>query len=405
MKKLLSFLLISVFLLSAFSTAAFAAAPQASDFVPATGYIVGGVRNVPTISQESDGVKVMFGGYYSAGADIGGAISAQKVDLNGFEVTVRLDQVHTSGDCWYAFDFLVAQRGFYTDNFNPETGNQGMINLLRPNDAHSSFTPFEGITSFSAKTAVKNDFFKFKNGDVVTLTVNRTPVGNYTYTFKKAGVADPVKIDYEFPMDELFPDGKAYFGLFASSNGSAADAFVYTITDMKNGAPLTPTDREAIENAKQNADADAVLTEVNARINTAQGTIDKAIARATACGSQEALAKANAAATKLGEAKTAVESGSYTLDNIKAICSAALDLANEANKLSKDAEKAAAAETETETETQTETATTPVTEVVTDDAQAKDGGFPVWAIALIAGGAVVIVAVVVLVVIRKKKSA
>ena len=401
MKKLLSFLLISVFLLSAFSTAAFAAAPQTSDFVPGTGYVIGSVRNVPTISQESDGVKVMFGGYYAAGADIGGAITAQKVDLNGFEVTVRLDKVHTSSDCWYAFDFLIAQRGFYTDKFNPDTGNQGMLNLIRQD--RGTFTPFEGLTSFSAKTAVTNNFFKFQNGDVVTLTVNRTPIGNYTYTFKKAGVTDPVKIDYEFPMDELFPDGKAYFGLFASSQTSAADDFIFTITDMKNGAPLTPTDREAIEAAKQNANADAVQTEVNARINTAQGTIDKAIARATACGSQEALAKANAAATKLGEAKTAVESGNYTLDNIKAICSAALELANEANKLSKDAEKAAAAETETET--QTEAATTPVTEAVTDAVQTEEGGFPVWAIALIAGGAVVIVAVVVLVVIRKKKNA
>ncbi|MBQ9086661.1 MAG: hypothetical protein IJY47_05690 [Clostridia bacterium] len=403
MKKVLSFLLITIFLLSALSTVTFAAAPQTSDFVAGTGFFVyeGSTkkdRDIPTLTQITDGVQVSHGGWYASGADYGGIISAQKVDLNGFEITVKFNNIPTySGDdCWIAFDFLAAQRGFYTDNFDVATGNKGMMNLIRY--GNGGFQAMDGLTSFSGKKTVSNDLFKFKTGDVVTLTVNRTAVGDYTYTFKKEGVADPVVIDYDYPMDELFSDGKAYFSLAASSKKSVADDFVYTITNVKNGTAMTAADRAAIEAAKRGADAAATLAEANARITSANNTVQKAITRAQACGSDEALAKANKGAAKVAEAKTTVESGTFTLDNIKELCTEATNLAKAANNLSKEAENAA---TDTESETESQAVTEAQTQA-TDTAD--EGGFPGWAIALIVGGAVVIVAVVViLVVVRKKK--
>ena len=413
MKKILAFLIVTVMLLASLPLA-ISAAPLASDFVPGSGFyvygptFVKGEKDVPTITQTSDGVTVTHGGYYWEGKDYGGIFSAQKVDLNGFEVTVRLDKVHTSDDCWFAFDFLAAQRGFYTDKFNVETGNQGMLNLIRQD--RGTFSAMDGLTSFSSKKTVTNDLFKFKAGDVVTLTVNRVDYGNYTYTFKKAGVADPVVIDYEYPMDDLFRDGKAYFSLSASSKTSVADDFIYTIVDVKNGTPMTPTERAAIDVAKFAKDSAAIIQEANGRVNNAKITVEKSVARAQATGDIDAIAKANEAAAKLTAAKTRVDSGTFSITEIRTLCTEATQLAYDANKLSAAAEKAAEDATDTDTEAQTEAKTEAETKAQTE-AQTKapvadkDGGFPGWAIALIIGGVAVVAVVVILVVVRKKKQA
>lgn len=408
MKKLLSFSMMVMLLLSTFSVASFAAKPSPIDFVAGTGFYLYDAqgqktetKDVPEITAVSDGVQVKHGGYYAGGADCGGVITGEKINLNGFKVTVRLDHVPTydNDDTWFAFDFLAAKRGFYVDNFNPEGGgNTGILNLIRPNKGTLQAM---GSDSWTQEGSFTNDVYKFATGDVVTLTVNRTALGGYTFTLEKTGISAPVDVGYEFPVDDIFPDGKAYFSLIASSKKSVADDFVYTITDMVDGTEMTEAERAAIDEAKLEQDADAKREQANGRIELAEKAVTQAKSRAEACGSDGAMTKVNEAQAKVDQAKAAVESGEYTLQQIKDLCSEVTKLVSDANTLCKAAEDAAEKQT-TEIETEkTEEQSEAESEAPSDD---KKDGFPVWAIALIAGGAVVVVAVVViLTVLRKKK--
>ena len=71
--------------------------------------------------------------------------------------------------------------------------------------------------------------FKVKTGDVLTVSAKLVD-GKYEFTY----VNGENKVSYTYEDEafaKVFADGKAHLVISASCNGSAKDAFQYTITD------------------------------------------------------------------------------------------------------------------------------------------------------------------------------
>ncbi len=401
MKKFLSFAIVAVLL----SVAAFAAMPKADDFVANNGFFVFDneagafteIRDTATVEDTAKGVKVVHGGYYSSGDNFGGVASAEAYDLNGFEVTIlfeELPEVAADTDTWIAIDFLAAQRGFFTGNFDPNNGgNNGIITLLR---WARPWTEFHGPGSWSTTyessglDATQNAMFALKAGDSLTIKINRTELNMYTYTYSKEGFED-FTVPYEFDLASILPDGKAYLVIAPSCRTSGEDAFTYYITDVKNGTPYTEEELAAIEAAKLAAENAAKREEAVKETDAAKEKAEEAMAEAEAIGDEDAIAKAQDALDAVAASYEAIEAEDW--EEARAQSDLARDYVKESGDFVKAAEKAAEGEDENN-----ETGDVAGDETKGED---DDNKFPVVPVIIVV--AVVLVAVVAVVVIKKKK--
>ena len=255
MKKFLSFALVAVMLVAAVSVIAFAEAPKADDFTANNGFFIyegkanqTDVQDPATLTDTAQGLQIVHGGYYTSGENCGGVVSTNKYDLNGFEATIYFEnapEVTTETDCWVAVDFLAAPRGFYTNNFNLEgdnPGNQGILDLIRFGkpylEIYNGIADFSQVYNSQSVDATVNEMFAIKSGTTITVKVARNENGTYQLTFAREGFEDFV-VPYEFPVQDVFPDGKAHFSVIASCEIAPEDGWTYYITDLKNGVEMT----------------------------------------------------------------------------------------------------------------------------------------------------------------------
>lgn len=406
MKKFLSLALATVAVFATASIAAYAEAPKAADFKANNGFFIyegkenkTDVQDPADLSDTDKGLKIVHGGYYSSGENCGGVVSNEKYDLNGFEATVYFEkapEVTTDTDCWVAMDFLAAPRAFYTGDFNVETGNQGMLDLIRFGKPYIEV--YEGITGFSqvynsqGVDASTNEMFSIKNDTTLTVKIARNEDGTYKMTYAREGFED-FELPYAFPMNDVFPDGKAYFSVIASCEIAPADGWTYYITDVKNGVEMSAEEIAAIAKAKEEAELAAKVEDANKEVTAAEGKATEAMEKAEAAGSDDAKAKAQEALDAIAAAKAAVEEKNF--DEAYAQSELARDYAKEANDLSKEATKGAVGENTDDPKTEN----TENTE--NNDQKVESKGNSTWIIILIA--VVVVVVIVVIVVATKKK--
>ncbi len=405
MKKFLSLALATVAVFATASIAAYAEAPKAADFKANNGFFIyegkenkTDVQDPADLSDTDKGLKIVHGGYYSSGENCGGVVSNEKYDLNGFEATVYFEkapEVTTDTDCWVAMDFLAAPRAFYTGDFNVETGNQGVEDLIRFGKPYLEI--YDGITGFSqvynsqGVDASTNEMFAIKSGTTLTVKMARNDNGSYTMTFAREGFEDFV-VPYELPMQDVFPDGKAHFSVIASCEIAPADGWTYYITDVKNGTAMTEEEIAAIAKAKEEAERAAKVEDANKEVTAAEGKATEAMEKAEAAGSDDAKAKAQEALDAIAAAKAAVEEGNF--DEAYAQSELARDCAKEANDLSKEAAKASDGEKAEDDKKDNEN-------TENNDQKVESKGNSTWIIILIA--VVVVVVIVVIVVATKKK--
>lgn len=406
MKKFLSLALATVAVFATASIAAYAEAPKAADFKANNGFFIyegkenkTDVQDPADLSDTDKGLKIVHGGYYSSGENCGGVVSNEKYDLNGFEATVYFEkapEVTTDTDCWVAMDFLAAPRAFYTGDFNVETGNQGMLDLIRFGKPYIEV--YEGITGFSqvydsqGVDASTNEMFSIKNDTTLTVKIARNEDGTYKMTYAREGFED-FELPYAFPMNDVFPDGKAYFSVIASCEIAPADGWTYYITDVKNGTEMTEEEIAAIAKAKEEAELAAKVEDANKEVTAAEGKATEAMEKAEAAGSDDAKAKAQEALDAIAAAKAAVEEKNF--DEAYAQSELARDYAKEANDLSKEATKGADGETTDNPKAENTDNTD------NNDQKVESKGNSTWIIILIA--VVVVVVIVVIVVATKKK--
>ena len=388
MKKFLSLALATVAVFATASIAAYAEAPKAADFKANNGFFIyegkenkTDVQDPADLSDTDKGLKIVHGGYYSSGENCGGVVSNEKYDLNGFEATVYFEkapEVTTDTDCWVAMDFLAAPRAFYTNNFNVETGNQGVEDLIRFGKPYLEI--YDGITGFSqvynsqGVDASINEMFSIKSGTTLTVKMARNDNGSYTMTFAREGFEDFV-VPYELPMQDVFPDGKAHFSVIASCEIAPADGWTYYITDVKNGTEMTEEEIAAIATKE---------------VTKAEEKANEAMTKAEEAGSEDAKAKAQEALDAIAAAKAALEEKNF--DEAYTQSDLARDCAKEANDLSKEATKDAAGENTDDPKTEN---------TENNDQKVESKGNSTWIIILIA--VVVVVVIVVIVVATKKK--
>lgn len=401
MKKFLSFAIVAVLL----SVAAFAAMPKADDFVANNGFFVFDneagafteTRDQATVEDTAKGVKVVHGGYYSSGDNFGGVASAEAYDLNGLEVTILfedLPDVTIDTDCWIAIDFLAAQRGFFTGNYDPANGgNNGIITLLRWGKPWTEFHgPGSWSTSYDSTSldATQNAMFALKDGDSLTVKIARTELNKYTYTYSKEGFED-FTVPYEFDLADIMPDGKAYVVIAPSCRTSGEDGFTYYITDVKNGTPYTEEELAAIEAAKLAAENAIKREEAIKETDAAKEKAEEAMAEAEAIGDEDAIAKAEDALDAVAASYEAIEAENW--EEARAQSDLARDYVKESGDFVKAAEKAAEGEGE-DNEAGDEAGDATVVDT-------KEGSFPVVPVVIVV--VVVLVAVIAVVVVKKKK--
>lgn len=408
MKKFLSIAIAAVMLVAAFSVVALAEAPKAEEFTANNGFFIfegkenkTDVQDPATLADTDKGLQIIHGGYYQSGDNCGGVVSNEMYGLDGFEATVYFEkapEVDSSTDCWVAFDFLKASRPFFTGNFNVENGgNQGILNLVRFGKPYIEF--YEGITGFSGTynsqsvDATVNAMFSITSGTTLTVKLARTETGAYEMTFAREGFED-FTIPYTFEMQDVFPDGEAYFSVIASCEVAGEDGWTYYITDIKEGTPLTEEEKTAIAEAKAAAELAEKIEAATKETGKAEEKAKEALERAEATGDAEAIAKAQDAVKAVEDSYAAIEAEDVEL--AAEMSDLARDYAKEANDLSKAAEKADDA-SDNKSEEKKDTASN----VDSADDTEESAGFPVWAIVLI----IVVVAaiVVVAVVVSKKK--
>ena len=405
MKKFLSLALATVAVLATASIAAYAEAPKAADFKANNGFFIyEGKQNKTDVQDPADlsdtdkGLKIVHGGYYSSGENCGGVVSNEKYDLNGFEATVYFEkapEVTTDTDCWVAMDFLAAPRAFYTGDFNVETGNQGMLDLIRFGKPYIEV--YEGITGFGqvynsqGVDASTNEMFSIKNDTTLTVNIASNEDGTYKMTYAREGFED-FELPYAFPMNDVFPDGKAYFSVIASCEIAPADGWTYYITDVKNGVEMSAEEIAAIAKAKEEAELAAKVEEATKEVTKAEEKATEAMAKAEEAGSEAAKAKAQEALDAIAAAKAAIEENNF--DEAYTQSDLARDCAKEANDLSKEAAKSSDSEKTEDDKKENEN-------TENNDQKVESKGNSTWIIILIA--VVVVVVIVVIVVATKKK--
>ncbi len=410
MKKFLSIALASLAVVASTAMAAYAEAPKAAEFTANNGFFIyegkgtkTDVQDPATLADTDKGLQIVHGGYYAGGDNCGGVVSTEKYDLNGFEATVYFEkapEVTSDTDCWVAIDFLAAPRAFYTNNFSLEgdnPGNQGMLDLIRFGKPYIEV--YDGVTGFSqtynsqSADATQNGIFAITSDTTLTVKVARTETGSYTMTFARDGFED-FAIPYEFPMADVFVDGKAHFSVIASCEIAPEDGWTYYITDVKNGVAMTEEEVAAIIAAKEAAALAALTEEAQKETDKAAEKANEAMEKATATGNEAAIAKAQEALDAIDASNAAIAEQNW--EEAQAQSDLARDYAKEANDLSREAEKngEVAADDKTDETAQAEN------ETETDNEVSSGGINPiVWVVIAI----VVIVVVVVIVLVSKKK--
>lgn len=410
MKKFLSIALASLAVVASTAMAAYAEAPKAAEYTANNGFFIyegkgtkTDVQDPATLADTDKGLQIVHGGYYAGGDNCGGVVSTKKYDLNGFEATVYFEkapEVTSDTDCWVAIDFLAAPRAFYTNNFSLEgdnPGNQGMLDLIRFGKPYIEV--YDGVTGFSqtynsqSADATQNGIFAITSGTTLTVKVARTETGNYTMTFARDGFED-FEIPYEFPMADVFVDGKAHFSVIASCEIAPEDGWVYYITDVKNGVAMTEEEVAAIVAAKEAAALAEQTAEAQKETDKAAEKANEAMEKATATGNEDAIAKAQEALDAIAASNAAIAEQNW--EEAQAQSDLARDYAKEANDLSREAEKNGEAAADDKTDE-----TAPAEDETKTEVEVSNGGISpiVWVIIAI----VVIVVVVVIVLVSKKK--
>ncbi len=390
------------------SSAAIVASAAAADWTPGNGaHIVANKpdaygkpgdiveENTPvTVTDGADGVVITHGGYYQTGENWAGVVSSEKYNINGLEVTVRFDtipDVVAEDDCWICFDLLSQPFMFYASDV---AKNPGFMCLARFSRGYLEV--YEGVSAFSQVYNSQSEipgFFAIKSGDVVTVKWDYVtdPVPAYTTTFKINDETFTLPYAAENLVD-CFADGKAHIALNCNLLGSQKDAFKYTILNVTDGAEKTQEEIDAVatiraekERAENEAAAEGEITAAEERVN-------KAVEAANASDVAEAIAKAEEAVVALDAAKAAREAGNY--GEIADLCDVAKDAAKDAEKLVREANRAAGIDPATgEAAENTET-----------NEAAGESGSNIGLIIAIIAIVVVIIAVVAVVVLKKKKN-
>ncbi len=409
MKKFLSIALVAVLLCASFIV--LAEAPKAEDAVVGNGFYLvtreeGSETNdrseAPspvTVVDDEKGLKVSHGGYFESSDNWGGVAINKEYDLNGLEVTVffeKVPEITETTDCWVAIDFLKAPTTFSVGNFNVEEGgNQGIEQLIIFSipcvRLYTGINEFSQAYSSEKEEADVNAMFAIESGTTLKVRVDRNEVGEYTLTYDNG--YKTWTAPYAYPLNEIFTEGKAYPVVMASCFNSGENDFVYYITDITNGEPLTAEEIAAINAAKLGAELGAKAEAATKEFEAAKAKVDEIAESAKEAG-ETAIAKAADAAAAISAAKEALDVNDF--ETVSAKVSEALDLVKETKDEIKNAAKAAEEAAKNEDKTEEKKDETPAKDAA---APAASGNSPwLWIIL-----AAVVVAVVVIIIVSSKK--
>lgn len=196
------------------------------------GYLIDDKNSPVTVTETDDGIQVSHGGYYVDGVNWGGIAYNEPVELDGFEIEIRIDKLPDTGtDTWFSVDFLQKPQLFQVgENY---ANNQGITNLIRWYGT-DPFVESYGPEGWASCANDKNAAFGLAEGDTLTVSVADKD-GKYVLT------VNGVELTSAYDLSSICPDGTAYCVISCSMIDSPADGFQYTILSM-NGEPVVTPD-------------------------------------------------------------------------------------------------------------------------------------------------------------------
>ncbi len=187
-----------------------ASAAGLEDWVNLKGILSGDGHNPAQLELTEKGLQVNFmGGQDVDDGNVSGVIFNSHVDAGNFSVEFTIDKIagfNPEVDTWISLNLLNKKAYFSTQR--PEEG-QGLVTLIRPKDEIVGFQTFQLVQAFGL------------NGDQ---ELESDPIGSYKVEFKKnsdgtySDFVNGDELDAIFDgFNNIFPDGKAYFSMGAST--------------------------------------------------------------------------------------------------------------------------------------------------------------------------------------------
>lgn len=229
------------------------------------GYLIDDKNSPVTVTETEEGIQVSHGGYYVDGINWGGIAYNEPVELDGFEIEIRIDKLPDTGtDTWFSVDFLQKPQLFQVgDNY---AKNQGITNLIRWY-GDEPFTESYGPEAWASCANDKNAAFGLAEGDILTVSV-ADKSGKYVLT------VNGVELTSAYDLSSICPDGTAYCVISCSMIDSQKDGFQYTILSM-NGEPVVTPDvvEDAADDTTAPATGDALIAVSALLVASAAGIV------------------------------------------------------------------------------------------------------------------------------------
>ena len=249
MKKFLSYALSAIMIV-----AMIAVSVSAVEFVKGDGYntwsgpsyadsVNMGLSPVTMTVNEDGSVTVEQGGYYrtfQSDNNYGGVATAEKVGLDGLEVTINFEEVPVpTNDCWFGLLLLQNPYPFNTADMAPTGGYNPLIRFNVPNLEFYSPT-FTGLgNSDMTEPAAPYGMFALQSGDTLKMSV-KYKFGQYFVTYVHNDMVYEVPADKTIDASNLFVGqygGKAHVVVTGTLLGDL-NTWKYTVS-VKEGVGIT----------------------------------------------------------------------------------------------------------------------------------------------------------------------
>lgn len=215
--------------------------------IPAVAYgisdwVLGSASTEPdftmSMAETPDGLQVTSKAFWTGeNGEWSGVITSDKVQLDGFSIEIRFDKVPVvpdTGEAWLCFGFNNIQNAFVISE--DASDNTGCANLVRYDGSADGILPtwesmcFEdGVWSTRISGPTDTLTAPIVDGTTLTFKAEKAVEGGYKFTLGSVTASDTF-----IALDDIFPDGKAYFYLrtFRDVEDSYPRDIQYTILSI-----------------------------------------------------------------------------------------------------------------------------------------------------------------------------